>query len=74
MGKIILKELLVAISILLLSVIGLPIFFIFFWLSDTTKSISELLYLPMVLLGIGILFITLYLGRMLYSLLKSIKA
>jgi hypothetical protein len=74
MGKIILKELLVAISILLLSVIGLPIFFMFFWLSDTTKSISELLYLPMVLLGIGILFITLYLGRMLYSLLKSIKA
>jgi hypothetical protein len=74
MGKIILKELLIAISILLLSVLGLPIFFMFFWLSDTSKSIAELLFLPMILLGIGILFITLYLGRMLFSLLKSIKA
>jgi hypothetical protein len=74
MGKSILQELLVAISILLLSVVSLPIFFLFLWLTDTSKSISDLLFSPMILSGIGILFFSLYLGRMLFLFLKSIKA
>jgi len=74
MGKSILQELLVAISILLLSVVSLPIFFLFLWLTDTSKSISDLLFFPMILSGIGILFFSLYLGRMLFVFLKSIKA
>lgn len=74
MGNVILRELLVILSILLLSVIGLPVFFMFLWLADTTSSLSELLFLPTILIGIGILFFTLYFARMFYSVLKSIKA
>ena len=74
MGKSILQELLVIISILLLSVVCLPIFFLFLWLTDTSKSISDLLFFPMIVSGVGVLFFSLYLGRMLFVFLKSIKA
>ena len=74
MGKSILQELLVIISILLLSVVCLPIFFLFLWLTDTSKSISDLLFFPMILSGVVVLFFSLYLGRMLFVFLKSIKA
>ena len=74
MGKSILQELLVIISILLLSVVCLPIFFLFLWFTDTSKSISDLLFFPMILSGVGVLFFSLYLGRMLFVFLKSIKA
>jgi hypothetical protein len=65
---------LVAISLLLLAVLCLPIFFYFLWLTDTTKSIADLLYLPNILTGIVILFIALGFGRIVLVLLKSIKA
>jgi hypothetical protein len=65
---------LVAISLLLLAVLCLPIFFYFLWLTDTTKSIADLLYLPNILTGIVILFIALFFGRIVLVLLKSIKA
>jgi hypothetical protein len=65
---------LVAISLLLLAVLCLPIFFYFLWLTDTTKSIADLLFLPNILTGIVILFIALFFGRIVLVLLKSIKA
>jgi len=65
---------LVVISLLLLAVLCLPIFFYFLWLTDTTKSIADLLYLPNILTGIVILFIALFFGRIVLVLLKSIKA
>jgi hypothetical protein len=65
---------LVAITLLLLAVLCLPIFFIFLWLTDTTKSLADLLYLPDILTGIVILFIALFFGRLVLVLLKSIKA
>jgi hypothetical protein len=73
MGKSILQELLVVVSILLLSVVCLPIFFMFLWFADTSKSISDLLFLPTILSGVGVLFFSLYLGRMVFVFLKSIK-
>jgi hypothetical protein len=54
---------LVVISLLLLAVLCLPVFFYFLWLSDTTKSIADLLFLPNILIGIVILFIALSFGR-----------
>jgi putative effector of murein hydrolase LrgA (UPF0299 family) len=57
-----------------LAVLCLPIFFIFLWLTDTTKSLADLLYLPDILTGIVILFIALFFGRLVLVLLKSIKA
>jgi putative effector of murein hydrolase LrgA (UPF0299 family) len=65
---------LVVISLLLLAVLCLPIFFYFLWLSDTTKSIADLLFLPNILIGIVILFIALSFGRIVLVLLKSVKA
>jgi hypothetical protein len=65
---------LVAISLLLLAVLCLPVFFYFLWLSDTTKSIADLLFLPNILIGIVILFIALSFGRIVLVLLKSVKA
>jgi len=43
-------------------------------LTDTTKSLADLLYLPDILTGIVILFIALFFGRLVLVLLKSIKA
>jgi hypothetical protein len=63
-----------AISLLLLAVPCLPVFFFFLWLSDTTKSIADLLFLPNILIGIVILFIALSFGRIIFVLLKSVKA
>lgn len=74
MGKSILQEILVGISLLLLAVLCLPFFFMFLWLTDTTKSVSDLLFLPNILVGIVILFIVLYFGRIVLKLLKSVKA
>jgi hypothetical protein len=74
MGKSILQEILVGISLLLLAVLCLPIFFMFLWLTDTTKSIADLLFLPNILAGIVILFVVLYFGRIVFKLLKSVKA
>jgi hypothetical protein len=65
---------LVIISLLLLAVLCLPVFFYFLWLSDTTKSIADLLFLPNILIGIVILFIALSFGRIVLVLLKSVKA
>jgi hypothetical protein len=65
---------LVVISLLLLAVLCLPVFFYFLWLSDTTKSIADLLFLPNILIGIVILFIALSFGRIVLVLLKSVKA
>jgi hypothetical protein len=65
---------LVVISLLLLAVLCLPVFFYFLWLSDTTKSIADLLFLPNILIGIVILFIALIFGRIVLVLLKSVKA
>ena len=74
MLKIFFQGVLVAITLLLLAVLCLPIFFIFLWLTDTTKSLADLLYLPDILTGIVILFIALFFGRLVLVLLKSIKA
>lgn len=74
MGKSILQEFLVGISLLLLAVLCLPIFFMFLWLADTSNSLSDLLFLPNILAGIVILFMVLYFGRIVFKLLKSVKA
>jgi hypothetical protein len=74
MGKDILQEILVGFSLLLLAVLCLPIFFMFLWLTDTTKSVSDLLVPLNILFGIGILFIVLYFGRIVLKLVKSVKA
>ena len=67
------KEILVALSIFLLSIVGLPVFFLFLWLTDTTKSFSELMDLPHLLSGLGILFLVLYFARMILIASKSLK-
>lgn len=74
MFKSILKEILVGFSLLLLAVPCLPIFFIFLWLTDTSIPFADLLYLPNILVGIIILFVILYFGRIVFKLTKSVKA
>lgn len=74
MGKSVLQEVLVIISLLLLAIVCLPVFFLFLWLTDANKSISDLLILTNILSGIGILFLVMYFGRMFFTLLKSLKA
>lgn len=74
MGKKIMKEVLVGISILLLAILLLPVFIGFLWLTDPSTSFGELLILQNIVVGVSVLFFLLYFGRLFTALLKSTKA
>jgi len=74
MGKKIMKEVLIAISLLLLAILLLPVFIGYLWLTDTSISFAELLVLPNLVVGSSVLFFLLYFSRLFTALLKSTKA
>jgi len=74
MGKKIMKEVLVAISLLLLAILLLPVFIGFLWLTDTSISFAELFVLSNLVVGSSVFFFLLYFSRLFIALLKSTKA